>query len=137
MIVDASVLLSALFPDEAQLQAQELLRRHVAGQEHLRAPDLLLHEVNHALWRAERCGKVSEAQVGQMLAALKRLELELWPLDWEEILPLARQANCSAYDAAYLALARRKGEPLITADERLYNTVAGQFPWVRQLGSEG
>lgn len=137
MIVDASVLLSAVFPDEAQPQAQALLRRHVAGQERLRAPDLLLYEVNHALWRAERRGRVSEAQVEQILAALKKLELELLPLDWEEILPLARQANCSAYDAAYLALAQRTGEPLVTADERLYHTAAGRFSWVRRLGDEG
>lgn len=136
MIVDASVLLSAIFPDEAQLQAQALLRRHVAGQERLRAPHLLLYEVNHALWRAERRGRVLPAQVDQILEALKRLELEFLPLDWQEILPLARRANCGAYDAAYLALAQRTGEPLVTADERFYNAVAGQFPWVRRLGSE-
>lgn len=136
MIVDASVLLSAIFPDEAQPQAQALLRRHVAGQERLRAPHLLLYEVNHALWRAERRGRVSPAQVDQMLEALKRLELEFLSPDWQEILPLARQTNCSAYDAAYLALAQQMGEPLVTADERFYNAVAGQFPGVRRLGSE-
>lgn len=134
MIVDASVLLSAIFPDEAQPQAQALLRRHVAGQERLRAPDLLLYEVSHALWRAERRGRVSESQVNEALAALKTLELELSSLDWDEILPLARQIHCSAYDAAYLALAQRTGEPLVTADERLYHAVAERFSWVRRLG---
>ncbi|MEZ0397168.1 MAG: type II toxin-antitoxin system VapC family toxin [Anaerolineales bacterium] len=135
MIVDASVLLSALFPDEGQSQAQALLRRHVAGQERLRAPHLLLYEVNDALWRAERRGRVSETQVEQILEALKKLEIELLPLDWKEILPFARRANCNAYDAAYLALAERMGEPLVTADERLYNAVAGRF-LVRRLGSD-
>lgn len=122
MRVDASVLLSAVFPDEAQA----LLRRHVAGQERLRAPHLLLYEVNHALWRTERRGQVSEAQVEQILAALKKLDVELLSLGWEEILPLARQVNCSAYDAAYLALAQRTDEPLVTADERPYQIALGQ-----------
>jgi hypothetical protein len=38
MIVDASVLLSAFFPDEAQAQAQAVLRQHAAGRERLKAP---------------------------------------------------------------------------------------------------
>ena len=37
MIVDASVLLSAFFPDEAQPKAQLLLRQHAAVQRQHRA----------------------------------------------------------------------------------------------------
>jgi len=38
---------------------------------------------------------------------------------------LAAAINCGAYDALYLALAVRLGTAMITADERLANTVAG------------
>ena len=53
---------------------------------------------------------------------------------WGESLPLARRFARSAYDAAYLALADRQGESLITADERLYNAVHPKLKWVLWLG---
>ena len=54
MIVDASVLLSAFFPDESQAHAQSILRQHAAGWEQLKAPTLIVYEVTNAIWQAER-----------------------------------------------------------------------------------
>jgi predicted nucleic acid-binding protein len=51
-------------------------------------------------------------------------------LDWGEMLPLARQYERSAYDAAYLTLAQRAGERLVTGDLRLYNAVKDKLDWV-------
>jgi predicted nucleic acid-binding protein len=135
MIVDASVLLCAFFPDEAQAQAQALLRDHAAGRERLKAPALVVYEVTNAVWQAERRGRVSSAQADQILQAAAGLEIELLPLDWGESLPLARQFNRSAYDAAYLRLAHRLGEHLITADQRLYNAVHSKLKWVEWVGN--
>jgi predicted nucleic acid-binding protein len=47
----------------------------------------------------------------------------------------SRGSARSAYDAAYLALADREREPLITADERLYNAVHPKLKWVLWLGN--
>jgi predicted nucleic acid-binding protein len=135
MIVDASVLLCAFFPDETQAQAQALLRDHAAGRERLKAPTLVVYEVTNAVWQAERRGRISGTQADQILKAAAGLEIELLPLDWGESLPLARQFNRSAYDAAYLSLAQRLGERLITADERLYNAVHPKLEWVEWLGN--
>ncbi len=41
--------------------------------------------------------------------------------------------NLSAYDASYLALADEESIPLITADERLYNTVKKDLPWIKRF----
>jgi predicted nucleic acid-binding protein len=130
MIVDASVLLCAFFPDEAQPQAQKLVREHVAGRVQLKAPALLVYELSNAVWQAERRKRITAAQTDEILQAFAGLEIEIIPQFLGEMLPLARQFNCSAYDAAYLALAEVRKEPFITADERLYHTVRAQLDWV-------
>lgn len=137
MIVDASVLLCAFFPDEAQPQAQKLVREHVAGRVQLKAPALLVYELSNAVWQAERRKRITAAQADEILQAFAGLEIETIPQTFPlressvgEMLPLARQFNCSAYDAAYLALAEVRKEPFITADERLYHAVRAQLDWM-------
>lgn len=137
MIVDASVLLRAFFPDEAQPQAQALMRDHVAGRILLKAPDLLPYELANAVWQAERRGRISSAQADEILQAMEGLRIEIEPLARGAMLSLARRFERSAYDAAYLALAEKLGEPLITGDERLYNAVCSRLDWVQWIGSYG
>jgi predicted nucleic acid-binding protein len=134
MIVDASVLLSAFFPDEAQPQAQALLREHVARRITLKAPDLLPYEFANAVWQAERRGRISGEQADQILQSIRGLEIELAPVRWEESLPLARQFGRSIYDAAYLTLAQAKNEALITGDQHLYNAVKDGLDFVIFIG---
>jgi predicted nucleic acid-binding protein len=135
MILDASVLISAFFPDEAQAQAQAVLREHAAGRERLKAPTLIVYEVTNAVWQAERRNRISTAQADEILQAAAGLDIELLPLNWGESLPMARRFGRSAYDVTYLALAEGQDESLITADERLYNAVHSQLKWVLWLGS--
>lgn len=134
MILDASVLLSAFFPDEAQDRAQAILRNHAAGRELLKAPTLVVYEVTNAVWQAERRGRISSAQADEVMQAASGLGLELLPINWGESLILARRFGRSAYDAAYLTLAEKLGEKLITADERLYNAVCSSLDWVVWMG---
>jgi len=134
MILDASVLLNAFFPDEAQAQTQALFHAHAAGKTRLKAPSLLAYEVSNAAWQAERRGRISSAQADEILQAVSALGIELLSLDWGESLPLARRFGRSAYDAAYLRLAEKLGEQLITGDERLYNAVKGKLDWVLWIG---
>lgn len=133
MIVDASVVLRAFFPDEAQARAQAVMRDHVAGRILLKAPDLLPYELANAVWQAERRGRLSSAQAEEILQAMEGLRIEIEPLAWGAMLPLARRFERSAYDATYLALAEKLGEPLITGDERLYHAVHADLDWVRWI----
>ena len=130
MIVDANVVLRAFFPDEAQSIAQMIVREHVGRQISLRAPELMPYELGNAVWQAERRGRIKRDQADQIIQAMAGLEIELLPLDWGEMLPLARRFNCSAYDAAYLTLAERLGEPFVTGDEKLYQAVHEQMEGV-------
>jgi predicted nucleic acid-binding protein len=134
MIIDASVMLSAFFPDEAQPQAQAIIREHIAGRLLLKAPALLPYELSNAVWQAERRGRISQFQAEQTITAFAGLEIEILSQEWGEMLPLARRYNRSAYDAAYLALAESTGESLITGDERLYNAIRNKFRLLLWIG---
>ena len=134
MIVDASVILSAFLPDEAQAQAQALIREHVIGQGQLVAPTLLLYEVVNAVVQAQRRGRISDEQADDILAAFEGLGIALMPVDWQQMLPLAFRFDRSAYDAAYLALAEATGQVLITGDRRMFNAVHEHLAWVQWIG---
>jgi predicted nucleic acid-binding protein len=130
MIIDANVILRAFFPDEAQTRAQSVIGEHAAGRIVLKAPALLLYELNNAIWQAERRRRITQLQADQMLQAISGLDIMVIPQSWGGLLPLARQYDRSAYDAAYLALAQETGEPLLTGDLRLYNAVHTDLEWV-------
>jgi predicted nucleic acid-binding protein len=134
MIVDASVVLSAFFPDENQPQAQSLIRDHAVGRAQLVAPTLLVYEVTNAVVQAQRRGRISTEQAGEILSSFESLGIELRPVAWQQMLPLAQRFGRSAYDAAYLALAEGTGQPVVTADLRLYRAVQGQPVSVQWLG---
>ena len=134
MIVDASVLLAAFFPDESQPQAQALIRDHVAERVRLTAPDLLLYELTNSVWVAERRSRIQEVQAEEILSAVTGLDIALEPVAWNLMLDLARKIGCSAYDAAYLGLAQAKKESLITGDLHLYRAASQKLDWVRWIG---
>lgn len=130
MIIDANIILRVFLVDEAQAQAQALIRDYIAGRTELRAPELISCELCNAVWQAERRGRITPNQADQILESIEGLEIGLEAVSWRETLPIAHRFNFSAYDAAYLALAESRGEPSITGDLRLYNTVHAALSWV-------
>jgi predicted nucleic acid-binding protein len=130
MIIDANVILRAFFPDESQEKAQAVVRDHVAERVRLKAPDLLPYELSNAVWQAERRERISQDQADQIISSMEGLLVEIQPLEWGEMLPMARHFECSAYDAAYLTLAQKLSERLVTGDKRLYNAVHEHLDWV-------
>ncbi len=136
MIVDASVILRAFFPDEDQAQAQALIRDHVSGRTRLLAPTLIVYEVTNAVVQGVRRGRITDDDGESILTAFEGLGIEMESVTWQQMLPLALRFDRSAYDAAYLALALARGEPLVTGDQRLYNAVRDDLDIVRWIGNE-
>lgn len=134
MIVDASVVLSAYFPDEKQEQAQAVMRNHTAGQERLLAPTLLIYEVTHAVLQATRRNRITDTVGRAILTSFDGLDIEKRPVAWSRMHSLAQRFGRSAYDAAYLSLAEETGQTLITGDMRLYHAVRDDLDWVRWIG---
>jgi predicted nucleic acid-binding protein len=134
MIVDASVLLRAFFPDAEQERAQALIRDHVIGHLALEAPDLLLYEVTNAVVQARRRGRVTDEQAEDILSSFEGLGIVLRPVRWQDMFAIALRFDRSAYDAAYLALAEASEQLLITGDARMYRAVHEHLPRVRWIG---
>lgn len=133
MIIDASVVLSAFFPDESQPQAQLLIRDHLSEKIYLQAPNLLSYELTNAVWQGERRQRIHPAQATEILETIDMLNIRLHQVEWREMMVFTRQYHISAYDGAYLALAKKGDDILITGDKRLYNSVKDEIGWVQLI----
>jgi predicted nucleic acid-binding protein len=128
-VVDASVALAWCFVDEGSPEADAALGR--LEREDAIAPAIWPLEVANGLRTAERRGRLDLADVPRIRDLLLSLPVEVEPVALTvalgEITEAARRLDLTAYDAAYLQLAARRGLPLATIDERLRRaaTVAG------------
>jgi predicted nucleic acid-binding protein len=115
MVVDASIVASALVDDDAD---GERARLRLAGEE-LLAPELLDLEVASAWRRAATSGRLPPRRAEQALADLAALPIARAPHQplMERIWEL--RDHLTAYEAAYVALAEALECPLLTADEPL------------------
>lgn len=134
MVIDTSVLLNALFPDEMQPQAQAVIRDYIANVFSLKAPTLLTYELTNAIWWAVRRQRITPTQATAMLQTADSLRIKLEAVTWAEMVYWVTQYDRSAYDASYLALAYRLNMPFITSDKRLYNAVHKDVDWIIWAG---
>jgi len=120
-VLDASVALAWLFPDEGHEDAQELIE--LLEEAAAVVPAIWPLEVGNALLVALRRGRIKKADMARLSAALSGLPIEIDADFAAEMIPglldLASELNLTAYDAAYVELARRRQMPLATLDERL------------------
>jgi predicted nucleic acid-binding protein len=119
-VVDASVAVKWVVeePDSG-------LARTLSGTA-LEAPDLLFTECANILWKKVRAGDLSGPEADSRLRLLRNAPVRIVP--GGEFLPdalrLAVLLNHPVYDCLYLALARRRRLPLVTADQRLASALA-------------
>lgn len=120
-VVDASVALAWCFADEASDVADQTLVR--LEQEEALAPAIWPLEVANGLRTAERRGRLDLADLGRVRELLVSLPIRIEGLELDaalgEVIEIARRLELTAYDAAYLALAARRGLALATVDDRL------------------
>jgi predicted nucleic acid-binding protein len=120
-VIDASVALAWCFADEASPIADAALDR--LNKEEALVPSLWPLEVANGLRTAERRGRLDLADLARIRELLISLPIQVEAIDLDaalgEVSDLARNLDLTAYDAAYLALAARRGLVLATIDERL------------------
>ena len=120
IVVDASVAAKWLLRDETSKTADAVLAE--VGRKGAVVPSIFPFEIENILLVAERRKRLEPRDVAEGIALLKAIELTVEPAPTRSIgrfLEIARQGKLSSYDAAYLELAERTGEPLYTADTRL------------------
>lgn len=121
LVLDASLALSWALPDEASVYGDAVLAQ-VAASGAL-VPGLWPHEMANGLVMAQKRGRYTTAQRMVFVEELLRLPIEVETPGVRDILDgqaaLAERYGLTAYDAAYLDLALRRGIPLATQDKAM------------------
>ncbi|GLS34220.1 Predicted nucleic acid-binding protein, contains PIN domain [Mesorhizobium albiziae] len=118
LVIDSSVAASWSIPDEDSPAALRALT--IASSDGASVPSLFWHELRNVLLVSERRGRLTSDEVHTGLAAVADLSPNVDELDGHSaILALARRHTLSAYDAAYLELAIRRGGTIATLDNKL------------------
>jgi predicted nucleic acid-binding protein len=135
-VVDASVAVKWFVPEVHSGDARRLL---VEGHA-LMAPELLMPEVGHILWKKHRIGELEAVEAHDILADLRRMPLRLVGMSStiESALALAIQYGRTVYDSVYRALAIHQGASFVTADQKLCNSLAGteiahHVTWIKDI----
>ena len=120
-VLDGSVTMAWYFKDEMNDYANAV--RDGLDQNQAVVPSLWPLEVANAVVMGERRKRSTPAQAATWLSFLSALPIvidgETSARAWGDTLGLARAYSLSAYDAAYLELAMRRGVQLATLDDKL------------------
>lgn len=127
-VLDSSVALAMLLPDEASAAADALASRLSEGS--AAVPTIWPLEVRNAMLAALRSRRINPAEFDERLGVLALLPVEVEPpadaMAQSRIVALARRHDLSLYDASYVDLARQRALPLATLDAKLRKACKAQ-----------
>ncbi len=137
-VVDASVGIKWFVPEVHSEAAQRLLN----SSHNLLVPDLFFPEIGNILWKRVRRGEGTPDHARDTLAEFSTVPLEVY--ESQPLMPVALdiavQTDRTVYDSLYLALAILSQCQMVTADLRLFNSIASSsfadnILWVESVGS--
>ena len=123
-VVDASISAAWFLPDEATPATEAALQ--ATATHDVWVPALWLLEVGNLLLNAQRRKRITAEKRRELAGAAARLRIKVdrEPVTITALDEIAARHGLSAYDAAYLELAIRRGLPLVTQDEALVAAMA-------------
>ena len=118
IVVDASVAAAWCFPDERAAAAERALEELPSAGGVV--PDLFWHEIRNVLVVNERRRRIDREGSDRFMTRLRDMRMET-DRDYAggAVMALARRHRLTAYDAAYLETALRRGGKLATQDRDL------------------
>ena len=128
IVVDCSVLIAGLLPDEFEEQAQLILEDLHRGITVGVVPSLFYQEVSNVLLMAYRRMRINRDTLFQYLDVIAMLPIKIDTAaatqgnTMKVVCELAEEHGLTTYDASYLELAARLDLPLATLDTDLYET---------------
>lgn len=123
IVLDASIAAAWCFPDEQAEAAERVLDdlSRLGGV----IPGIFSYEISNVLIVNERRGRIDQTESARFLMRLRSLRLmQDVAHDKDAVMALARKHGLSAYDAAYLETALRRGDSLATLDKNLAKAAA-------------
>ncbi|MXX21772.1 MAG: type II toxin-antitoxin system VapC family toxin [Rhodospirillales bacterium] len=125
IVVDVSIAATWCFPDErADAAERQLEDLHPLGGV---VPGLFWYEFRNVLQVNERRARIEPADSARFLMRLRDLRLQRdEDHDEDSLMALAPTHALSAYDAAYLETALRRGDSLATLDRDLASAAAAE-----------
>ena len=132
VVVDASVVIKWFVSEPYSAEARLILNEYEAGQLDLVAPDLLYAELGNIVWKKHLSQGLAAPDAQDIIKTLDSLEFSLTSTGalLSQAYELAVAHRCTVYDSMYLALSVSERCPLVTADERLVNSVKEMHPQV-------
>ena len=130
LVIDASIGIQWVVQESGSTRAIKLLDRSPV------VPSLFFAECANILWKKVERSELSAEGAGERAAALTTAVLDIVPDTdvFEHALELACQLRHPAYDCIYLATARLRQMPLVTADRRLVERCRKSGPpWLKKL----
>ena len=116
IVVDTNVIAYLVLPGERTVTAQAALARDASWA----APLLWRSELRNVLVRYLRAGHLGLDHAQALMATAEDiLRGREYAVRSRDVLELAAQSGCSAYDCEFAALARELGAKLVTSDRQL------------------
>ena len=136
VVVDCSVVVKwKILTEDHAAAAEALLGDWEQQRVDVLVPNHLPSEVISAFVRAVRRGRLTTDEAREAIRALLALPFVLCDVTAlaDRAFTIAHQHQQRAYDCLYVALAEWEGSELWTDDERLYNALHAQHPFVRWI----
>ena len=122
IVLDASVAIKTILSEDDSGAAVAIFRHVVCN-----APDLIFSECANVVWKRFSRGEITRAFVDEASLLIESMNLYIAPsrLLLRRAMSISVELDHPTYDCFYLALAEQERVPLVTADKKLRDRVAG------------
>ena len=126
-VLDTSVAVAWYLPERFAGAARKWQRQLLENRVRLLVPALHFWEIGNVLRTYVRRAELDAALAQEVYALHLDAPLEVVEPERGDVLATALEMDATMYDAVFIALARRHGIPLLTAERKT-------TPWVVRLG---